>query len=403
MTALQALAKSFVLALCFAAPLAFSQAGGTTGSGSSTGKPTPPGVTPRQLPQAPQEQRMIFLRGNVRLDDGTKPSDRVAIERVCNGRVRRESYADASGYFSFQLGANPEMFQDASQSGFEPATRSAYSPQSSDLPGMTAGTPSTSTNLRDLMNCELRASLPGFISDSIPLSSLALFDSNTDVGTIVLHRMGKVEGTRISVTSLKAPKEAKKAFERGLKRLKEHKQAEAANEFSKAVALYPQYAEASARLGEMYAEQGRDQEAAKLFQQAIAADAKFIPPYLDLGMLAARKQDWNQVAELSEHVLALDAYQYPAAYYFNAVANFNLHKIDVAEKNARAARRLDSQYHIPRIDVLMANILLERGDYNGAAEQLRSFLKHEPSGPAADSARELLGRTEQVLASAPRK
>ena len=37
----------------------------------------------------------------------------MSIERVCNGRVRRESYTDAHGAFGFQLGMNQEM-QDAS-------------------------------------------------------------------------------------------------------------------------------------------------------------------------------------------------------------------------------------------------------------------------------------------------
>jgi predicted Zn-dependent protease len=104
---------------------------------------------------------------------------------------------------------------------------------------------------------------------------------------------------------------------------------------------------------------------------------------------------------LSERVLALNAYEYPAAYYFNAVANYNLHKFDVAEKNARAARRLDSQYQIPKIDMLLANILLGRNEYAGAAEQLRTFLKYVPSGNEASMARQLLGQTESKLAAGP--
>jgi tetratricopeptide (TPR) repeat protein len=249
------------------------------------------------------------------------------------------------------------------------------------------------------MGCELRASLPGFRSDSISLAGRRPFDQ-PDVGTIVLHRMGKVEGTSISATTLKAPKDAKKAYERGTNLLKKQKPEEAAEQFAKAVALYPKYAEAMVELGKIYMGQGRADDAEKLFQQAIEADAHFIPPYLHLAMLAARQQDWKQMADLSERALALNAYEYPAAYYFNAVGNHNLHNFEVAEKSARMARRLDSQYHIPQIDLLTARILLQRRDYAGAAEQLRSFLKHVPSGAEADEAREMLAHTESRVATA---
>lgn len=54
---------------------------------------------------------------------------------------------------------------------------------------------------------------------------------------------------------------------------------------------------------------------------------------------------------------------------------------------------------MPRVDFLLANILLQRDDYAGAAEQLQSFLKYSPSGAEADSARELLAHTESKLAA----
>ena len=54
---------------------------------------------------------------------------------------------------------------------------------------------------------------------------------------------------------------------------------------------------------------------------------------------------------------------------------------------------------MPRIDLLLANILLQRDDFAGAAEQLRSYLKYSSSGAEADSARELLAQTESKLAA----
>ena len=42
---------------------------------------------------------------------------------------------------------------------------------------------------------------------------------------------------------------------------------------------------------------------------------------------------------------------------------------------------------------------MQRGDYAGAAEQLRSFLKYQPTGSEAEAARGMLEQTQQRIAS----
>src|SRR5690242_16510024 len=94
--------------------------------GPNTGTTTPgrtnvPGTAnPNQFPNPndqnrfPEMQRPIFISGKVTLDDGTPPPTDVVIERVCNGNPRAEAYTDSKGRFSFQLGQNQGMIQDAS-------------------------------------------------------------------------------------------------------------------------------------------------------------------------------------------------------------------------------------------------------------------------------------------------
>jgi tetratricopeptide (TPR) repeat protein len=380
-------------------PSAFGQSGGQTGGGSSTTKSAPTTPSRSTKPTIQEERRLVFLSGRVMLDDGTEPQDRASIERVCNGRVRREAYTDSHGQFSFQLGSESRGFQDATVGGGADPMRSSSvfgNPQASGAP---QGMATQGITQRELMGCELRANLPGFRSDSISLAGRQLLD-NGSVGTIVVHRLGKVEGTRISATSMQAPRDAKKAFERGQNFLKKGKKEEAAGEFSKALELYPKYAEAGVQLGDLYSDLGRREEAKKLYEQAIEADRQFLPPYFGLAVLAAREKDWKSVAELSERALALNAYEYPVAYLYDAAANYNLHNFDRAEKSARAGLRLDSQHRLPRMDFILANVLMKRGDYAGAAEQLRSFLHHAPPGAEADEARDMLARTESRLATA---
>src|SRR5262245_19909823 len=92
------------------------------GGNNNPGRNPFPGNNPTQqnpndqMNHFPEQQRPIFLSGKVMLDDGTPPPDSVVIERVCNGNPRAEAYTDSKGRFSFQLGQNHGMMQDASMS-----------------------------------------------------------------------------------------------------------------------------------------------------------------------------------------------------------------------------------------------------------------------------------------------
>ncbi len=382
--------------------------GGSTGSGTGGGTrgPTPsptitniPTTPTRNIPSLPpqQEQRRIFyFTGRVVYDDGTAAGSQISIERVCNGRARREGYTDSTGHFSISLGGSQDMgvMQDASVGSSD----AGYSPFGMNSPRRLPGDMSQGITENDLMGCELRASAPRAWSDVIMLAGRHAMD-NPDVGTIVLHRMGKVEGTRVSVTSLQAPKDAKKAFEHGEKAEKKQKWAEAQQDFAKAVGAYPRYAEAWVKLGVADIRLNRLEDARQAFHQALAADPKFMLPYFHLAVMAAGQRDWPQVAELTDKALALDAYEYPAVYYYNAVAYFEMHNLDKAEKSALLARRLDSQFRLPKIELVLGSVLLEKQDFSGAAQQLREFLKHTPSGPDADRVRAELADTEQKLAA----
>lgn len=371
--------------------LAQKGTGGSSGSGSTGGsKGAPTTVSPGRQPQQ-GTTGPIFLSGRVVLDDGTPPPGAVAIERVCNGQIRREAYSDNKGQFGFQVGQALGVMQDAStDTSYMPGVP-GFGPSNMGM-GAAGGMQGGETSL---IGCELRASLAGYRSDLIDLTSHRRLD-NPDVGTIVLHPYGKVEGTTISVTTLQAPKDAKKAFERGRSAAKKEKWPEAQAQFQKAVAIDARFAEAWAELGDVYLGQRQEDEALKAYNQALSADSRFIRPYFGLIELAASKNDWQRVAALSDKALALDSYDYPNLYFFNGVAYYNLQQYVLAEKSARSARRLDSQHKIPRVDLLLSNILAQRQDYAGAADEMRSFLKFVGEGPDAETAKAQLFKLEEL-------
>jgi tetratricopeptide (TPR) repeat protein len=380
--------------------------GGTTGGGSTGGAGRGPSTTTggttgttrgRTIPpiQDQDQQRPIMLNGRVVYDDGTPPSDRVSIERVCNGKARREAYTDSRGYFSITIDDRQPMMmmQDASvgSEGLDPSMRPGGMTSS-----MIAPDPSGSRNLN---GCELRAVLAGSTSNSIQLTGHRAFD-DPNVGTLVLRRMTKPGGSTVSLTSLQAPGTARKAFERGKKDEEKQKIDEAKAEFTKAVELYPAYAEAWAELSDIYLKESDFDNARMTSEKALAADSHFVRPYFTLIVLAAGKEDWAGAVKMSDKLLALDSYNYPAGYYYNALANYRLHNLDKAEASLKAARKLDPNVKLPKIGLLMGTILIDRNDFAGAVQELRAFLDHVPEGTDAQYARNALTFAQNRLASA---
>ncbi|HTM49022.1 MAG TPA: tetratricopeptide repeat protein [Bryobacteraceae bacterium] len=350
----------------------------------------------------PEQPRPIFLSGKVMLDDGTPPPDSVVIERVCNGNPRAEAYTDSKGRFSFQLGQNQGVMQDASMSsnrgdfgGLGNAGGFGGMNQS-DMGGF--GTRGGGISERDLMGCEIRAALPGFRSDVVSLSGRRAFD-NPDIGTIVLHRMGNVEGLTISATSLQAPKDAKKAYEKSRDLLKKKKTQEAEKELEKAVEIYPKYSVAWYQLGLVREGRNDVEGARKAYGSALAADAKFVKPYHQLAGLSLKEQKWQDVADTTGRLIKLDPVDYPDAYFYNSVANYYLKNYDAAEKSVREAQKLDSRNRIPKTNQLLGVILAEKQDFAGAAEQIKKYLTFLPEGKEAETAKKQLVELEKLTSN----
>jgi len=348
--------------------------------GATTPTPGNGGQTSVQAnPNPGSDPRALYISGKVTIEDGS-PVAQVTIERVCGGISKTVAYSNSSGRFSFQWGDRSMIVADASDAG-SGRTRNASSggfggSQSAGGANALASDPFGNR----MMNCELRANAPGFTSDTIDLFNRRTSDS-MDVGTIVLHRIAGVEGTFISVTSMMAPKAAKKAYEHGLESLLKNKPDDATKDFEKAVALYPQYAVAWVDLGKLRLEKGSVGPAREALTKAMGADPKLVAPYVELGLLAAKEANWQETAKYLDRAVELDPVDFPQAWYADAVANYNLLKYDAAEKSARAAVKLDPKHLNPRSGYLLGLVLTEKHDYAGAAAELTTYIKVAPNAP----------------------
>ncbi len=356
-------------------------------SGSTGRRPSPTVTDNNGLGQRP-----IFISGTVVLSDGTPLIDRAKIERVCNGTPRTETYTDKKGRFSFEVGHSMEM-PDASVGSDFNAGRGA-SPFGNM--GSNSGTLGRmSSTEQPLLGCELRAELPGFRSDILQLNHIRYMD-NPEVGTIVLHRLGNVEGLTISVVSALAPKEARKFYEKGLEAVSKHKPEEAEKYFEKAVELYPKYSVAWFETGKVYEQSGRAEDARKAYQQAISAEPKFIQPQERLAWMALSESKWQELVDVTAQWLRLDALNSPSAYYLSSIGNLQTKHFDVAEKNAREAVRLDPGKKNMRTRYILGLALAQNHDYAASAEAIRTYLKSAPDTKDSDVIRKQLEQIEEA-------
>lgn len=380
-----------------------SEPGGGRG-GQSPGQGQQPGSNRQQndpFGSREQQQRMerrpVFLSGKVVLEDGTPPPEPAVIERVCHGQVRPEAYTDSRGNFSFELGGDQTLaMTDASVS----ASSAMGNPFGTNDPfgggGADLGMPTGGMGQVNLTGCDIRVQLPGYRSDVISLGRRSVFD-NPNIGTIVLHRLDGVEGTAVSATSLAAPKNAKKAFENGIKEMRKKKPnpEKAQQEFEKAVEAYPQYASAWGALGQLRLSLNNPEGAQEAFEKALEADPKYLNPYQPLVRMHLMGSRWEPALQLADQALRLNPFM-TEMQYFKAVAHYNRGNMDEAEKAALAVQEAKDGKDFPQSHQILGMIQAEKGNFNGAAEQYRSYLAVQSQGAVAEDLKRRLNEWEAL-------
>jgi tetratricopeptide (TPR) repeat protein len=371
----------------------------TTGTrGTATSPDTQPTLNPNGTNNStnnPLSDRPIFLSGKVIFDDSSPLNPDIGIERVCGANTRTEAHTDSKGRFSFQLGnksgANISA-ADSSPSDFE-GVRSRSQNTGFDTSGQRNSNSETA-----LWGCELRASYPGYRSDAVSLDGRRTLD-NSNVGTIVLHRLSNVQGTTISVTTAAAPRAAQKNFDKGLQAERKGNLEEAEKHLLAATGEYPKYALAWFTLGQLQQRQNKIEDARKSYMAAAASDRKYVSPYDQLALLAAQDGKWEDAANYSKQAIELNPVEFPSSLWYNTVANYNLNKLTDAANSGQALIKLDTRHRYPEANRILAEVALKNKEYAGAATYLRAYLELVPKAKDADALKQQLLKIDE--ASAP--
>ena len=392
----------FASIFVFSFAVAAQRTGGGSGSTSGGTRTNTPSTTPTLpqpgtgFPNTQTERQVLYISGSVVLQDGTPPPEPVAIEKICGGSSHKEGYTDSKGHYQIQLGQNFEL-QDVSESGGSGGFGSNRSAMGNAGSGGLGG-----VNPRDLIGCELRAMLPGFQSSNVMIRVEGSF-GEIRMDTITLQRLGGGSGTTISLTTMQAPTNARKAYERAQKDISKENLKDAEKELDKAVQEFPKFAAAWALLGMIHQSSKQLDQATNDYTQAIASDPQYAKPYFGMAVIAANQQNWKDTVRFTEQVNRLAPLAYPEAYFFNGVANFNLGNMDDSERNIRKFLTLDNEHRRPMAVLYLGDILARKQDFAGAVEQAKAYLTIAPNAPNSPSIREKLKQLEQLNSASPKQ
>ena len=153
-------------------------------------------------------------------------------------------------------------------------------------------------------------------------------------------------------------------------------------------------------LGQVQEREGKPGLARASYIAASGADDKYVSPCDRLAYLAAQDGKWNDAADYSAHAIELNPVEFPSAFWYNAVANLQLHKEADAEKSVIELLKLDTQHRFPEAESMMAQLLLNKGKYTEAAVHLREYLKLVPNAQNADALKATLLKIDQANAQA---
>src|SRR6266566_4665701 len=304
----------------------------------------------------------VIISGKVVADDGAAPAQPVAVQRMCNGQVRTVAYTDASGSFQVDLNRDEQS-------------------SSVSLPLASEG---TGAGQKLGVDCELRFELDGFAPHAIPLTGITSGPSVTNVGTVIVHRIARSSEATVSATAMAVPDKAKKEFEK----------------VKNALQRYPKFALAWLELGRLQAQQKEITAARESFQNALSADSKLIDPYAELTNLAIEQKQWKDVVETTDRVLQVSDANSPKIWFYNAAGNFNLGRIDQAEKSLMRGIRLDREHRVPQMEYLLGLVFARKQDYPSAVTHVSEYLRLSPNAPDSAVARQQLDEFQKLAESA---
>jgi hypothetical protein len=116
--------------------------------------------------------------------------------------------------------------------------------------------------------------------------------------------------------------------------------------------------------------------------------------------ISARAEKWTELNDEMNRALELNPRGTLELWYYKALANYHLKKLDVAESSAAKSVSMDPLHVQPESEQLLAVILMAKPDLQGALPHLRNCLTYFPPGPNYELVKRQIAQIETTMTTA---
>lgn len=214
------------------------------------------------------------------------------------------------------------------------------------------------------------------------------------------HTTATSKSNTSSVTSaaeLRVPSEAKKAFHKGMEAWERNDYPKAAEQFEKAVAIYPQYESALNNLGVMYIQMNQTEKARAAFERSVALNDRNADADRNLARILVHEGNYSRAEELLKKSLVVEPLN-PLSLTLICVAEYQTGNDDGAVLTARKVHQLPHEgYSV--VHYVAGQAFEHEGQFQGAYTEYQTYLRESPNGADAGKVRTAL--TKLTASSRP--
>lgn len=183
------------------------------------------------------------------------------------------------------------------------------------------------------------------------------------------------------------PKDARKAYEQGMKFHKENRSQQAIEQFNKAIELFPAYFQALTERGNLMMQHNKLVESETDFVRALQINDKYAPAYRGIGYCQIQQKNFQAAVSNLEKSFALEP-NMPMTLLLLGYANLSLSHYEEARQCFQQALKLGAD-SAARAHVYLAEIYAHEQKFKEAADSIAAYLKANPNASDAASLRKM--------------
>jgi len=216
------------------------------------------------------------------------------------------------------------------------------------------------------------------VSDAVQTDTSNTVTGNLTVNLIlreaVTSETKKAGVIRVEEIDQRIPKNARKAFDEGLKFKQRGEPEKALNDFNRAIELYPEYYQALTEKGDLFVYRKNLEEAGTNFDLALKFNSHYGPALRGAGYCSLEKANYEEAITRFEQALLADP-DNASTHLLLGIANLQLNRLEAAR--ASLTKALSFNQPPLRAHVHLANLYAKEHLYQQAIDELKIYLALE--------------------------